>query len=49
MVILVVLRPHVLRHAGNDAQHEAEAAVEHAAAEQAAMAAFVHQHEGTQQ
>ena len=49
MMELVVLRPDELRHARDHAEDKAKAAVEPAAAEQAAMAAFVHQHEGAQQ
>src|ERR1700722_15588394 len=39
----MVLRPYVLRHPGDHAQHEAERAVEPLGVEQAAMPAFVHQ------
>ena len=45
MVMQVVLRPHVLRHAGHHTEGETENLVEAAAAKQAAMTAFVHQHE----
>jgi len=48
MVIVVVLRPHVLRHAGENAEHKSGPAVKHYAAKQAAMATVVHQREDAQ-
>jgi hypothetical protein len=41
-------RPHVLRHAGDDAQEKPECAIEPLGAKQAAMAAFVHQRKNAQ-
>ena len=43
VVIVVMLRPHVLRHSRYDAQQKPSRAVEPATAKQAAVAAFVHQ------
>lgn len=48
MVIIVMLRPHVLRHARNYAQHKTKRAVEPASAKQAAMATFMYQRKSTQ-
>ena len=48
MVIVVVTRPHVLRHSGDDTQHKAETAIQARIAEQAAVTAFVHQCEHPQ-
>src|SRR5690348_7473923 len=43
VMIIVMLRPYVLRHTGHDAQEKSDQAIEPAAAEQAAVAALVHQ------
>ena len=43
MVIVVMLRPHVLRHPRHDAEEKPGRAIEPTAAKQAAVAAFVHQ------
>jgi hypothetical protein len=45
----MVLRPHLLRQPGQHAQQEAAHAVQRFAAEQAVVAAVVHQHEAPQQ
>ena len=48
VVEVVVLRPDVLGHAGDDPEQESENLVEAAGREQAAVAAVVHQHECAQ-
>ena len=48
MVIAMVPRPHVLRHAGDHAQQKPECAIEPMGAKQAAMAAFMHQRKHAQ-
>src|SRR5215218_10658896 len=49
MMMQMMLRPHILRHAGYDAENKSEHLVETRSAEQAAVTAFVHQHKNAQQ
>src|SRR5581483_2313361 len=46
MVIVMMLGPNVLRHPGQDPEHKPNLTIQPTAAEQAAMAALVHQAEG---
>ena len=48
-MVPVVARPHVLRHARDDAENKTEHPVDAGGAKQAAVAAFVHQHKHAQQ
>ena len=49
VVIMVMLRPDVRRHATDHAKHKSERIVKPAAAKQAVVAAFVHQYKDAQQ
>src|SRR5579863_264044 len=48
MVIMMMSRPYVLRHARDDAEEKSESAIERLGAKQAAVAAFVHQRKDAQ-